>query len=100
LLAAHVDDAEICIPSSGLGIQLKDGAESVLGFVQLAVGESVLPTLKKRCGIVADGIGRRSWRRERAVIGSRGRRDLRRRNRSRGCDKLKQNKTYRCDSHA
>jgi hypothetical protein len=34
------------------------------------------------------------------VIGSRGRRDLRRRNRSRGCDKLKQNKTYRCDSHA
>ena len=53
LLPAHVDDAEIGIGSSGLGIQLKDGAESVLGFVQLAVGESVLPTLKKRCGISA-----------------------------------------------
>ena len=57
LLAAHVDDAEIGIRSSGLGIQLKDGAESVLSFVQLAVGESVLPALKKLCGIVADGMG-------------------------------------------
>lgn len=51
LLAPHVNHAQICVSGSRLGIELKDFAKVTFRFIDLGVGESVLPTLKNLCRV-------------------------------------------------